>query len=492
LSAAILSLHDITKTYPGVVALNRVSIGFERGEVHALLGENGAGKSTLIKVVSGAIEPDGGVIVTGGDEHRRMSPILAKKYGIEVIYQEFNLIDALSAAENIFLGEKLGRFVDFKRMVAKSKEIFDMFKLDLDPKTRVRSLSPAKMQIVEIAKAISRDVKILIMDEPSAPLSENDVDIMFDIVRKLKEKGVTVIYISHRMDEIFRISDRVTVLRDGQYVSTLETKKTNRQELISLMVGRELKETYPVGADQHGNIVMDVRNLSGNGARNISFVLRKGEILGVAGLVGAGRTEMVSVLFGNAKREAGEVYINGQLSKINSPADAIENGMGLIPEDRKKLGCFLGKDIKFNVSVSLFKKLSRFFVVNDKKVRDTANYYIDKLNIKTPSLDQWVKNLSGGNQQKVVLAKSLAANSSIILFDEPTRGIDVGAKHEIYELMNEMAKDGKAILMISSEMEELLGMSDRIIVISEGRFAGEVPKEKFDQKYILDLASGEN
>jgi ribose transport system ATP-binding protein len=485
-------LRDITKTYPGVVALNKVSIGFERGEIHALLGENGAGKSTLIKVVSGAIEPDGGVIVANGNEYRKMSPILAKEYGIEVIYQEFNLIDALSAAENIFLGEKLGRLVDFKRMVSRSKEIFDMFKLDLDPKTRVRNLSPAKMQIVEIAKAISRDVKILVMDEPSAPLSENDVDIMFDIVRKLKEKGVTVIYISHRMDEIFRISDRVTVLRDGQYVSTVETKNTNRQELISLMVGRELTETYPAGADQQGDIILDVQNLSGNGARNISFVLRKGEILGVAGLVGAGRTEMVSVLFGNAKREAGEVYINGKPSKINSPADAIENGMGLIPEDRKKLGCFLGKDIKFNVSVSLFKKLSRFFVVNDKKVRDTANYYIGKLNIKTPSLDQWVKNLSGGNQQKVVLAKSLASNSNIILFDEPTRGIDVGAKHEIYELMNEMAREGKAILMISSEMEELLGMSDRIIVISEGRCTGEVPKEKFDQKYILDLASGEN
>ncbi|MDR1618887.1 MAG: sugar ABC transporter ATP-binding protein [Treponema sp.] len=487
----VLSLRDIVKIYPGVKALDRVSVDFAPGEVHALLGENGAGKSTLIKVISGAIEPDAGSIAVGGGVYKKMTPLLAKEHGIEVIYQEFNLVDSLTAAENIFLGEKFGPLVDQKLMVKKSREIFELFKLDLDPRTKVRYLSPAKTQIVEIAKAISRDVKILIMDEPSAPLSENDVDIMFDIVRRLKERGVTIIYISHRMDEIFRISDRVTVLRDGQYIRTLNTAETKRPELISLMVGRELKETYPGGAGEAGEVVLDVRNLSGNGTRDISFSLRRGEILGVAGLIGAGRTEMISVLFGFAKREGGEVSINGRKVKINSPSDAIELGMGLIPEDRKKLGCLLTKDVKFNVAVSLFRKLSNFFVVNDRKVKSVTNFYIDKLKIKTPSMEQIVKNLSGGNQQKVVLAKSLAANSNIILFDEPTRGIDVGAKHEIYELMHSLAGEGKAILMISSEMEELLGMSDRIIVISEGRFAGEVPKEKFDQKHILDLASGE-
>jgi ribose transport system ATP-binding protein len=488
----VLSLKDITKKYPGVLALNNVSLDFFEGEVHALLGENGAGKSTLIKAVSGAIDLDGGVILVNQREYTKMTPHLSRSLGIEVIYQEFNLIPTMSVAENIFLGDRTGKspLVDFGSMKFKAREIFKLFNVDIDPDTLVQDLSPAMQQIVEIAKAVSKNVKILIMDEPSAPLSVSEVEHMFEIIRHLKQRGVTIIYISHRLEEVFRISDRVTVMRDGRYVATKLTKDTNRKELISLMVGRELKENYPSRLNPPGEIALEVKNLSGNGDKDISFSVRKGEILGISGLVGAGRTELAMLLFGAAPIEAGEIWVEGKLVQIQSPQDAIQKGIGLLTEDRKGKGLFLEMGVGWNISFPIIRKLSKYGVVDTKTENEIAEKYRQRINIKTPSLMQRVINLSGGNQQKVVLAKSLAAESDILIFDEPTRGIDVGAKQEIYNLMRELANSSIAIIMISSDMEELLGMSDRIIVLSEGELAGEVLKEQFNQDYILDLASG--
>jgi ABC-type sugar transport system ATPase subunit len=456
------------------------------------LGENGAGKSTLIKAVAGAINLDGGIIQVGGQDYQHMTPHLSRRLGIEVIYQEFNLVETMSAAENIFLGDRVSPnpLVDYGAMRSKARELFDLFNVDIDPNALVRQLSSAKKQIVEIAKAVSKNVKILIMDEPSAPLSVTEVEHMFEIINRLKQKGVTIIYISHRLEEVFRISDRVSVMRDGQYVATKMTKDTNRRELISLMVGRELKETYPPRANPPGEIALEVKNLTGNGDHDISFSVRKGEILGISGLVGAGRTELAMLLFGAAPIESGEIWVDGQPVKIRSSLDAIQHGMGLLTEDRKGKGLFLEMGVGWNISFPIVRKLSKFGVVDTKTEQKITEQYRQRIDIKTPNMEQRVINLSGGNQQKVVLAKSLAAESDILIFDEPTRGIDVGAKQEIYNLMCELADGGQAILMISSDMEELLGMSDRIIVLCEGKLAGEVNREQFSQDYILDLASG--
>jgi len=488
----VLSLKGITKKYPGVLALDYVSLDFFEGEVHALLGENGAGKSTLIKAVAGAINLDGGIIHIGGQVHYQMTPHLSRSMGIEVIYQEFNLVPTMSIAENIFLGDKVSDkfLVDYKAMKTKAIELFELFEADLDPNALVRDLSPAQQQIVEIAKAVSKNVKILIMDEPSAPLSVSEVEHMFEIIKGLKQKGVTVIYISHRLEEVFRISDRVSVMRDGRYVATKLTKDTNRKELISLMVGRELKENYPPRKNPPGDIALEVKNLSGNGNKDISFSVRKGEILGISGLVGAGRTELAMLLFGAAPIESGEIWVDSNPVQIHSPLDAIQQRIGLLTEDRKGKGLFLEMGVGWNISIPIIRRLSRYGIVDTKTEKGIAEGYKQRINIKTPSLEQRVINLSGGNQQKVVLAKVLAAESHILIFDEPTRGIDVGAKQEIFHLMCELADNGNAILMISSDMEELLGMSDRIIVLCEGKLAGEVKKEQFSQDYILDLASG--
>jgi ribose transport system ATP-binding protein len=491
-SKIVLSLKNITKKYPGVLALDNVSLDFLEGEVHALLGENGAGKSTLIKAVAGAINIDGGIIHVGGQDYQHMTPHLSRSMGIEVIYQEFNLVETMSAAENIFLGDRVSPspLVDYGAMRSKARELFDLFNVDIDPNTLVRELSSAKKQIVEIAKAVSKNVKLLIMDEPSAPLSVTEVEHMFEIINRLKQKGVTIIYISHRLEEVFRISDRVSVMRDGQYVATKMTKDTNRKELIGLMVGRELKETYPARSNPPGEIALEVKNLTGNGDHDISFSVRKGEILGISGLVGAGRTELAMLLFGAAPIESGEIWVDGQPVKIRSSLDAIQHGMGLLTEDRKGKGLFLEMGVGWNISFPIVRKLSKFGVVDTKTEQKITEQYRQRIDIKTPNMEQRVINLSGGNQQKVVLAKSLAAESDILIFDEPTRGIDVGAKQEIYNLMCELADGGQAILMISSDMEELLGMSDRIIVLCEGKLAGEVKREQFSQDYILDLASG--
>lgn len=488
----VLSLENITKKYPGVLALNNVSIDFLEGEVHALLGENGAGKSTLIKAVAGAIDVDAGIIKINGQEYSKMTPSLSRSLGIEVIYQEFNLVPTLSCAENIMMGESVGSNIFFNARLVNDKalEVLKQFAVAIDPKKLVQELSIAEQQIIEIAKAVSKKLKILIMDEPSAPLSVTEVEVMFDIIKKLKQSGVTIIYISHRLEEVFRISDRVSIMRDGCYVATRNTKDTNRQELIKLMVGRELKESYPARKNPAGEIGMEVKNLTGNGDKDISFSVKKGEILGISGLVGAGRTELAMLLFGAVRAKKGEILVNGKPVKINSPLDAIRQKIGLLTEDRKGQGLFLEMSIKWNISFPIVGKISKYGIVNTKKEDEIARKYKERINIKTPSLTQQVINLSGGNQQKVVLAKSLAAESDILIFDEPTRGIDVGAKQEIYQLMTDLADNGIAIMMISSDMEELLGMSDRIIVLCEGELVGEVKKEQFEQHYILDLASG--
>lgn len=487
----ILSLKGITKRFPGVIALKDVSVDFYAGEIHAIVGENGAGKSTLIKTITGCHAPDEGTICVDGTEYSHgISPAQSRAAGVEAVYQEYNLVDGLSAAENICLGRRFGRFVNYRQMRQVAQEIFDRFGIDIDPDTPVSDLSTAKMQIVEIAKAISKGASILIMDEPTAPLTVNEVDILMRIIRQLKAEGVTILYISHRLEEIFQICDRVSVFRDGQYIITKEVRDTSRQELIQYMVGRELSESYPQRKTPPGSVMFEMERLTGNGVKNISLNVRRGEIVGLAGLVGAGRSEIMKVAYGAEHCQWGVLRVDGKKVTIAAPKDAMRYGIGFVPEDRKREGCFLGFGVEWNIVVSCLKQISKVTFVNRKKAREIASYYRDSIHIKTPTLDQAVMNLSGGNQQKIVVSKALAAQTEILIFDEPTRGIDVKAKHEIYELMNELCAQGKAVIMISSDMEELLGMSDRIYVLHEKRMAGMVSKEEFSQEYILYLASG--
>lgn len=487
---SVLSLRNISVIYPGVKALDGVSLAFHPGEIHALVGENGAGKSTLIKVIAGAIRPDGGSIKVDGSEYAGFTPAEARAHGIEAIYQEFNLVGSLSAAENICLGKDYGRLVDFRKMNRIAADLFERFKIDIDPKARVDSLSNAQRQIVEIAKAVSKNARILIFDEPTAPLTVVEVGILMEIIRQLKAEGVTIIYISHRLDEIFDICDRVSVLRDGQYIATRRVAETDRRELIKLMVGRELNEQGARRAGEFGAEVLRVENLTGNGVKNISFSLHQGEILGIGGLVGAGRTEIIRVLYGAEKKQWGHVYLHGREVDIADTGTAMKNGIGLVPEDRKNQGCFLQNSIRWNTVISALKRIVKHGVIRPGEEKKIAEFYREKLRIRTPGTEQLVINLSGGNQQKVALAKALAADSEIIILDEPTRGVDVGAKQEIYDLMNTLCAEGKSIIMISSDMEELLGMSDRIVVLYEGRQTGEIARTQFNQEYVLHLASG--
>jgi len=486
----VLSLKNIRKEYPGVTALAGISLDFHAGEVHALLGENGAGKSTLIKIIAGAVTPTTGTLeFNDGIVHSQMTPQLAKKYGVEVIYQEFNLVGCLSVAENICFGDEHGKWVDYGYMKKVAQNAFDLFEVEIDPMEPVYELPSSKQQIVEISKAIFRKAKILIMDEPSAPLSVAEVEKMFKVVRKLKEEGVSIIYISHRMDELFEIADKVTVMRDGAYVTTVKTSETNRRELVNHMVGRELKETFPQRKIPENEITLKVQNLTGNGVKDISFELHRGEILGLAGLVGAGRTELVRAIYGADKKQSGHVFVHGKLVKIPNPTRAIAAGIGMIPEDRKQHGCLLTRSIKVNVTLSCLKQISLGGFIKQKIERQIVADKVKDLRIKAPDTEQMVGNLSGGNQQKVVIAKTLASGCDILIFDEPTRGIDVGAKQEIYKLMADLVAEGKSILMITSEMEELLGMSDRIIVLCEGKQQGELQKPEFSQSRILEMAS---
>ena len=483
----ILFLNNITKRYPGVLALDSLSLELREGEIHALVGENGAGKSTLIKCLSGAVTPEEGFIEINGQKYQGITPKEAREQGIEVVYQELNLIDELTVAENICFGEKYGKFVNYKILNKKTEEIFEKMNVHINPNKLIYTLSTAQKQLVEIAKAISKNVKILVLDEPTSPLTNHEVELLFSIIDILKKNKVSIIYISHRLDEIFKITDRVTVMRDGKFITTLETKDTTRNELIKLMVGRELTETYPTKNKPSDQKMLELVDVSGNGDHNINLHINKGEIVGLAGLVGAGRTELVRMIFGADPMQSGKLLLEGKEITNKSPKQAIKNGIGLIPEDRKEQGCLLCFGIDWNISMTHLPEISKYLIVDHKKVKSQAKEYIDKLSIKTPYIDQLVMNLSGGNQQKVVLAKTLITDSKIIIFDEPTRGIDVGAKHEIYELMAELANEGKAILMISSEMEELLGMSDRIYVLSDGKNVGELTKEEFSQVRIVEM-----
>ena len=493
MSDNILELKHITKLYPGVVALNDVSLEVRRGEILALVGENGAGKSTLIKTCSGAITPTQGEIVINGKSFTGMTPQTSEQNGIGVIYQEFKLVGDLSVAENIFLGRAIrkGMVIDLKAMERESKKILDSLNIKINPKTLVKTLSVGYQQMVEIAKAVSQNAKLLIMDEPSAPLTSAEVEAMFAIVDKLKAGGVSIIYISHRLDEIFRLADRITILRDGQYVTTLNTDETNKDELVKYMVGRQLTEVYPKRDEicVKDEVIFEAVNVSGNGDKNISFKIHRGEVLGLGGLVGAGRTEFAELMFGMRPKTAGKFIFKGKEISPKTPKDAIELGIGLVPEDRKKEGALLGMSIRCNINMPIYQRISKGTVINEKKEEEIAQTYRKEISIKTPTLDQLVKNLSGGNQQKVILAKWLAADSELLIFDEPTRGIDVGAKQEIYTLINHLVEQGKTVLMISSEMEELMGMSDRILILAEGNMTGELNKSEFNQERIMQLAS---
>lgn len=487
----ILELKDITKLYPGVKALNQVSISFKKGEVHALVGENGAGKSTLIKTITGAIEPTSGELTVQGEKFEALTPAMAREHGIAVVYQEFTLVPVLSVTENIFLGEFLckGAFYQKKEMNKKARELLNNLNIDLNPETKVEDLTTGYQQIVEIAKAASKNAQILIMDEPSAPLTNNEVEAMFQIVEQLKSQGVTIIYISHRLEEIFRLADRVTVLRDGAYIDTREVSATDKEELIRLMVGRTLKETYPERNYTTKETVLEVKNLTGNGVKDISFELKKGEILGLGGLVGAGRTELAAMLFGNAKIKGGEIRLHGKSIKPKRPSEAIAEGISLVPEDRKQQGVILEMNVRDNLCMSMLKKLAVRGVVKSKAEEDFADKYVKDLGIKTPGIRQKVKNLSGGNQQKVVLGKWLGVHPEVLIFDEPTRGIDVGAKQEIYKIMTDIVKGGKSVIMISSDMEELLGMSDRLVILSKGRQTKILNKDEFSQEVVLKYSA---
>lgn len=489
----ILEVKHLSKYYAAVRALDDVSFELQEGEIHALAGENGAGKSTLIKALTGAIEPTSGEIVLRGESLSKLDPMDAIKRGISAIYQEFNLIPYLSVAENVFYGKELmkGGMVDRRAMNKAVQKSLDEMGIQLNPNALVCDLGVAYQQIIEIVKAVSAKSRILIMDEPTAPLTNNETKVLFDIIHKLKQDKVTIIYISHRMEEIFDICDRVTVMRDGKYVITKNTKDITQKELIAHMVGRPLGEDFPERQKPVGDTVLAVKGLTNDKIKNVSFDLKKGEILGFGGLVGAGRTEVMQAIFGADKVQGGEITLNGEKVNLKDPAKALDAGIGLIPEDRKNQGVLLGLSIKENVTFSSLKQAMNGPFINEKKDTAIADEYTKKLRIRTPSIHQLVRNLSGGNQQKVVLAKMMATQCDIIIFDEPTRGIDVGAKQEIYNLMRRLVEEeGKSIIMVSSEMPELIGMSDRILVMRKGTIVGELPREQFSQELILEYASG--
>lgn len=489
----VLELEHIRKEYPGVVALKDVTLQLKKGEILALIGENGAGKSTLIKTCSGAVVPTSGKIRVNGKEFTRMTPQLAAENGIAIIYQEFNNVAELSAAENLFLGRPIrkGIMIDKKAMEEEAAKAFAQLRIKINPKELMKNLTVGYQQMVEIAKAIQQNAKVLIMDEPSAPLTSNEVESMFAVVELLRKQGVSIIYISHRLEEIFRLSDRIEVIRDGEYIDTLITKQSNVDQLIRLMVGREMTQQYPPRKSciDKSKVVLELKDVCGNGDKNMNLKLYSGEVLGLGGLVGAGRTELAEVLFGAKRKDSGQIIFKGKEINPKSPREAIDLGIALVPEDRKRHGALLGTSIKHNINMPIYERISKASVIDSKTENETAKKYEKEMRIKTPTLDQLVKNLSGGNQQKVILGKWLAANAELIIFDEPTRGIDVGAKYEIYKLINELVEQGRSVLMISSEMEELMGMSDRIIVLAEHEITGELQKEEFNADRIMAFAS---
>ncbi len=495
MAAYVLEMRDVSKRFPGVLALDNAQLQLRSGEVHCLLGENGAGKSTLMKILAGAQDLDAGEILLEGEAVKIHSPHHAQKLGISMIYQEFNLSPYLSVAENIFLGREPRRgntpFIDWPRMRDEAQALLTRIGVTLDVDTPVYELSVAQQQMVEIAKALSVEAKIIVMDEPSATLTDHELKSLFALMRSLRAQGIGLIYISHRLEEIFEIGDRVTVMRDGKHVATQPVETLDRESLIRMMVGRELKEEYPKELFSQGAERLRVAGLCRQGAfEDISFALHTGEIVGMTGLVGAGRTEVARALFGADRFDAGHVFLDGEEVRVTSPQTAIANGIGLLTEDRKQQGLVLGMSVRENTTLAnLGALLAGPFLRRAEEQRVTRKYVQD-LQIKTPSTEQIVQNLSGGNQQKVVLAKWLFTQSKVLIFDEPTRGIDVGAKAEIFKLMNTLVREGVAVLMISSELPEILGMCDRILVMHEGRLAGELSRQEATQERIMHLATG--
>ena len=492
----LVLMEGIDKSFPGVHALDNGRFELRSGEVHALCGENGAGKSTLMKVLAGIYPKDAGRILYKGKEVDIPNPRAAQQLGISIVHQELNLMPHLTVAQNIFIGREPRRglkfLLDEKECNEKTLELFDRMHLKLDPRTRIADLTVAKQQMVELAKALSFNSEVLIMDEPTAALTETEIGDLFRIIRQLREKGVGVVHISHRMEEIKQISDRVTVMRDGRHIDTVQTKDVTIDRIISMMVGRTIYETVPeVPETPNQEVVLEVKNLNcGRVIKDVNFNLKRGEILGFAGLVGAGRTEVARAVFGADPIESGEIYVQGKKAQIKSPSDAVKYGIGYLSEDRKRYGLALGMDVETNVVLAAFNKFLDFLgLVNQAKIRATAESYIKGLAIKTPGVRQKVKNLSGGNQQKVIISKWLTADTNILIFDEPTRGIDVGAKSEIYKLLNDLARQGKSIIMISSELPEILRMSHRIIVMCEGRITGELPIGEATQEKIMTYAT---
>lgn len=495
----ILRVESVSKSFPGVKALDNVNFDIHAGEVVALVGENGAGKSTLMKILSGAYTKDSGTIYLDGKSVEFTSPSHAQEMGIATIYQEFNLTPTQTVAANIFISREprrpglLGKlqFIDRVRMEHEAQTLLDLVGSHVQPDAIIRDLSVAERQMVEIAKALAVDARIIIMDEPTSALGDDEVEVLFRIVRELKAQGRGIIFITHRMEEIFQICDRVVVFRDGQYVGELPMAEATTDQIISMMVGRTLGKLYQKVEAQIGDVIFEVRGLRRTGVvEDVSFDLRAGEILGVAGLVGAGRTEMARLLFGVDAKDAGEILINGVPVNIHSPRAAVEAGIGLVPEDRGGQGLVLKLSVLNNTAMATLPRFTHGGFVNRGELEDGAQEYVEKLSVRTPSLEQKAMNLSGGNQQKVVVAKWLLSNPKILILDEPTRGIDVGTKSEIYALMSQLASQGMGIIMISSEMPEVLAMSDRIMVLCEGRLTAILDRSEATQERIMAFATG--
>jgi ribose transport system ATP-binding protein len=500
-ASPIVTIRGLSKAFAGVRALDQVQFELLPGEVHALMGENGAGKSTLMKVLAGIHHPDAGEMLVDGRPAEIHSPRAAQQLGIAIIHQELNLMNHLSAAQNLFIGREPRRrfslFLDEAALNAQAQRLFERLNLRLDPRTPVGELSVARQQMVEIAKALSFDSRVLIMDEPTAALNDAEVADLFRIIRQLKAQGVGIVYISHKMDELRQIADRVTVMRDGRTIATVPMAQTSVDTIIGMMVGRALGDSANQGrdstrvADQVSEVVLQVEGLSrGKAIRDVSFELRRGEILGFAGLMGAGRTEVARAVFGADPIDAGEIHVHGRRVAIGSPADAVAHGIGYLSEDRKHFGLATGLDVETNIVLSNLPRFTRRgLLLDEAAMRTAAAHFVSQLQIRTPSLQQPVRLLSGGNQQKIVIAKWLLRDCDILFFDEPTRGIDVGAKAEIYRLLNELAAAGKAIVVISSELPELLRLAQRIVVMCEGRITGELPIREATQEKIMQLAT---
>ncbi len=488
----LLTMKNIHKAFPGVYALNSVNFELKAGEVHALLGENGAGKSTLIKVLGGIYTADQGEILIEGSKVEIHGVRAAQANGIAIIHQELVLVPYMTVAENIFLGREpmVGKFVNSAKMNGDAQQLLDMYDMHIDAETMVGKLTIAQQQMVEIVKAISYNSKILVMDEPTSSISEKEVNFLFDTMRALTKKGVGIIYISHKMIELEQICDRVTVMRDGTYVGTEVVKETTKDKLISMMVGRELTNYYTRDYSDAREVVLKCENIAdGKMARGASFELRKGEIIGFSGLVGAGRSEVMKCIFGLTKDASGDIYIDGKKVSVKSPADAMKHGIALVPEDRKLEGIYKIQDIKFNTTIEVLGQFIKGIFVNNEKEDNITQKYIDMMSTKTPSQEQLIGNLSGGNQQKVMIGRWLATSPKILILDEPTRGIDVGAKSEIYAIMNQLAKEGMSIIMISSEMPEIINMSDRVYVMCGGKVTGCLSHKEVTQEKIMELAA---